>query len=468
MSEDRPQPDPGELALEDLNEAEREAVENFTFEASARMRAEAGSRSAVVDPKQRTRTSSEQRQPQSAATPHSGPLSSVAKEAVTPQRSAVVAAKRKSLKATSKRSSRRPVAQSSTVKKPAGKQTRRKTPPWVVSLGVHVTVLLLFSFLTLATLEPEEFLEWAAAPANDEIEQFQEIEFESVVNFEEIETEFPTELEDPGLAALGELSAENAFADLSETGPLSGDAAAEWGSLFGDQGQGLAELGLDQGNALTSFFGTQSQARDVVFVIDNTGSMANGGLETVIVEMMKTVDGLGPKQRFYVLFFSDQVYPLFFPQSTQQFIHPTSENKQQLRRWLDSVEFCTGGVWQLTQALESAYQLQPDVVYLLTDGRHWDAVRASYKVAAVKKLRSQGNANGTPVHTLGMGCQTDFDRENLAKVAEANGGTFREVKVSPRMIDVASAKNRPKHDYNTGPGAVWGTLVPQRRNSQAP
>ena len=339
--------------------------------------------------------------------------------------------------------------------------TRVGTPPWLVSLVVHAAVLLALSFCTIATLQQEDLGLWASSAPREFVEEFPELQIDSSVELDELDAELPTELEDPGLASLGELSAEAALSEVSASGSLASDDLGEMGSLFGNEGNGLSDLGAGAGGATTSFFGTKAKARRIVFVIDNTGSMNYGGLETVFVELLKTVDAMDARQQFYVFFFSDQVYPMFFPQSQSTFVRATKENKQMLRDWLDSVEICTGGVWQLTQALHAAYKFEPDVVYLLCDGRGWDLVRASYKVEAVNRLKTEPNPQGIPVHTLGMGCKKDSNRENLASVARVNSGTFREVEVSPAMVEVARQRNRPYHV--NGPGEVWGNEVLNRK-----
>jgi von Willebrand factor type A domain len=340
------------------------------------------------------------------------------------------------------------------------------TPPWLVSLVVHAAVLLVLSFCTLATLQREDLALWASSAPRDEfVEEFPEVKIDPSVELASLDTELPTELEDPGLASFGDLSAEAELSEVSASASLANNDLGEMGTLFGDSGNALSDLGAGEGGATTSFFGTKSKARRVVFVIDNTGSMDYGGLETVIVELLKSVDAMDARQQFYVFFFSDQVYPLFYPQSQATFVRATKQNKQLLREWLDSVEICTGGVWQLTQAMEAAYELRPDVVYLLADGRGWDLVRARYKVEAVEKMKSVPNASGIPVHTLGMGCKQDSDRENLASVARVNSGSFREVQVSPAMVEVAKQRNRPSHDWKSGPGKVWGTKVPAVRSA---
>lgn len=329
-----------------------------------------------------------------------------------------------------------------------------------MSLAVHAVILLLLSFFSLATLQQEDLGLWASTAPREVVDEFAEFEAEPSVDLESLDAEMPAELNDPGMATFSDLSAESELADLSSNASLSSNNLGEWGSPFGESGIGLSDLGVGEGGATTSFFGTKSKARRVVFVIDNTGSMNYGGLETVIFELLKSVNAMDPRQQFYVLFFSDQVYPLFYPRSQMKFVPATKQNQQMLRDWLDTVELCTGGVWQLTQSLELAYKLEPDVVYLLCDGRDWDRVRASYKVEAVRHLRTTPNPRGIPVHTLGMGCQQDSDRENLAAVARVNSGTFREVEVTPAMIELANRRQRPYH--NKGPGEIWGTKVPLR------
>ncbi len=338
---------------------------------------------------------------------------------------------------------------------------RARTPSWLVSSAIHAGILLILSFLTLANLHQEDELIFATSHVSNEVlDEFQEIEIDPTEEFEPVDTDVAAMIDDPGLAAFGELSSESALSDLMGEPSLASSDLDNFGSLFDESGNGLSEMGAGSGAPATSFFGTKAQAQRVVFVIDNTGSMNYGGLETVIAELLKSVDAMSPKQQFYVLFFSDQVYPLFYPHSQLNFVRANNKNKQLLSEWLNTVETCTGGVWQLTQALETAYELRPDVVYLLCDGRHWDLVRAAHKIKAVENLRSKPNLLGIPVHTLGMGCQEDADRENLATVAQVNSGTFHEVPVSPAMAQLAQQHGRPYHSH--GPGEVWGTKVLKR------
>src|SRR5689334_3254696 len=64
----------------------------------------------------------------------------------------------------------------------------------------------------------------------------------------------------------------------------------------------------------TLFFGTEARGNRFVFVVDNSSSMKGGRLEMAVAELRRTIDALSPKQSFYVIFVSDQTYPMFYPE----------------------------------------------------------------------------------------------------------------------------------------------------------
>ena len=221
----------------------------------------------------------------------------------------------------------------------------------------------------------------------------------------------------------------------------------------GFRGSSHASQGCASGNFFPSnTLGGQYPKIDgnrIVFVLDNSGSMQAGRLETVIAELLRSVDSLTPKQEFYVVFYSDMAYPLFYPDPAQEFIRPTDRNKQMLARWLDTVELCLGDAVQ--EALAGAISIEPDTVFLLSDGR----------IQGEKKITFLLNAGGGdfPIHTVGVGLSSGavVSRQNLLEIAEANGGDFREAAVPKEMRDLARANPRPYH--NKGPGPVWGRKV---------
>jgi hypothetical protein len=154
--------------------------------------------------------------------------------------------------------------------------------------------------------------------------------------------------------------------------------------------------------------------------------MKNGRLEMALAELVKTVESLTPKQSFYVVFVSDQTYPMFYPQIEQALIPATSLNKKRLVEWLPKAILASGKNRELITAMNIAAQLQPQAVYLLWDGdmRYSDNVRLD----VMTHLTAPNQWNFT-VHTIGMGVTSLDAEQNLTAIAQAHGGVYRRIDV---------------------------------------
>ena len=333
---------------------------------------------------------------------------------------------------------------------------RARMPAWLISSLIHAAILLLLSFYTLAGLnEKNNFGLWASTAPVEEVDEFHEIEIHPSQDWQSLDSQRNAELNDPGAAVFNDSSVASILTDVSGDTALAVDRFGDLDASLIANGKGLADLGLDSGaNGTTNFFGVQVQGKRIVYVLDNSGGMQQGQFETLVAELLKSVDSLTPKQQFYVLFYSDTVYPLFYPQPAQDFVRANDRNKQRLRRWLDTVEFCVGNA--VDEAVAAAASLRPDAVYLLTDGR-LKTTRDGRKLDFL--LRSAGRS--FPIHTIGLGTRgSRHASAELQQVAEANRGLFREVDVPPAMKQRAQQKNRAYH--NKQPGSVWGRNVKPR------
>jgi hypothetical protein len=188
-------------------------------------------------------------------------------------------------------------------------------------------------------------------------------------------------------------------------------------------GSGNGRGGGTAGSAL--FFGTQTKGDRFVFVLDNSSSMKNGRFEMAIAELVRTVEGLSPRQSFYVIFVSDQPYPMFYPQTEPQLIPATTQNKTRLREWLPKAILASGHNREMIKAMDIAASLRPQAVYLLWDGdlKYSDAVR----------LDVMTHLTTTPwnfvVHTIGLGITSLDGEQNLTVIAQAHHGVYRRVEV---------------------------------------
>ncbi len=330
-------------------------------------------------------------------------------------------------------------------------KNRWRMPPWMASVLFHAAVIIPMGFMTIASLEQQfDFsLTLSAEPAAADEVMIDEIAIEPPAEFENLENQLVSEITQ-ATAITSDLDAEVALADLSSVS-LADAALSDAAALFGTQGGGLSEI-VPSGEKLTaSFFGTKVDGRRILYVLDNSGGMQGGELEALVDELLRSVESLSSEQEFYVVFYSDMLYPLFYPSAVERFVPANDRFKQRLKAWLETVEFCQGN--EVDKAIEAATMIRPDVVYLLTDG-DLDSTRDQRRMAFLTDARGRK----FPIHTFGLGTgEKSRPADKLRLVAEANGGTFRAVTVSAEARARAQQKSRPYHDKQ--PGKVWGLNV---------
>jgi hypothetical protein len=128
--------------------------------------------------------------------------------------------------------------------------------------------------------------------------------------------------------------------------------------------------GSGSGSGLkASFFGVHTEARRVVYVVDASNSMNrpyHGEAKTrfgqMKLELAKSVLGLKAEQQFFVIFFNEHANPM--PADGMENAYP--QNQQKYLTWVASVP--AFGFTDPRPSLTLALSLNPDVVYLLTDG----------------------------------------------------------------------------------------------------
>ena len=239
-------------------------------------------------------------------------------------------------------------------------------------------------------------------------------------------------------------SSQSDDANLEIASIVPTDFAATNGVLSGgtaSKGFGTSFKGLDAGKSMTaSFFGSESTASRFVFVVDNSLSMTQGRFETACNELLKTVSKMTPKQSFYVIFFSDTAYPMFYPSPAKQLIPASPANKKKLGQWLMTVPLCLKT--NCREAMAAAFQLEPEVIYILGDGAFTDST-ASKLIEKKQPI---------PINTLGMQVKGSAE-EQFKTIAEFNGGTYRDVGVDPKMAALAIRQPRAKVKTRKG---IWG------------
>lgn len=334
-----------------------------------------------------------------------------------------------------------------------------RQPGWLISILAHVVLLVLLAFATFATLQnPTPLIASGAIEGiDDEFDPLADLQLETVeiedamlneVTFETLATDF-NELDIEPFESL-ELAAGSPADALGATDLAALDAGTLMAGIGGADGQGQGAEGggpppsTKPGEA--SFFGAKSRGNRFAFVVDNSGTMKQGRMETAFMELIRSVGAMKGDQHFYVIFYSDQPYPLFYPNSADDMIPATRDNKRKLADWLTTVQLCQGG--ELNDAIDMAAKLSPSAVYVLSDGDIVDS--------RIERLLKAAEQRPFPIHTFGMTVRNPAHAAKLATIARAHGGGYLPVSVAPAAVQMSLSRPLP---YNREAGPVWGTKV---------
>ena len=336
---------------------------------------------------------------------------------------------------------------------------RRITSPMTTSLVVHGAVLFVAASITVATVDSERIAPVVVNLGGDKSSESEPVDLQKLADLGEVGAEnvVPDSAE---LGGIGAVSTDPIPVDFkSIDGPVSlgqaglpsvlttdlGALITGVGGLSTDGqgvptalGTGISAVGAGgtrtaagkASNRLDStiFFGTEARGDRFVFVVDNSSSMKGGRLEMAIGELVRTVEALSARQNFYVIFVSDQTYPMFYPQQEPAMVPATPANKKRLVAWLPKAILASGKNRELIKAVDLAASLNPQAVYLLWDGdlRYSEKVRLD---VITHLTQPRPNDRKFIVHTIGMGISSLDSEQNLRMIAEAHGGIYRRVDV---------------------------------------
>src|SRR5271157_1170140 len=155
----------------------------------------------------------------------------------------------------------------------------------------------------------------------------------------------------------------------------------------------------------TSFFGLRARGQFFVFVVDQSGSMIDDDrLTRAKIELLRSVFALQPPQRFEVIFYNEEATPM----PGGPLPRPADlKTKNQLTSWLHLIGT------DPRPAMAQAIALQPDAVFLLSDGEFPEGT-----VERVAKL----NPRKVPIHCVDMtGGQAG---NHLKRIARDSGGQY--------------------------------------------
>lgn len=288
-----------------------------------------------------------------------------------------------------------------------------------MSTLAHIGVLALLAALTLSPPPPKDQLAFSAtAPraASEELESVVIEPMQSNEPSEQVPVEDAVEI-DP----LGDLAAASPVSVQQPAASAPSEATAFSDSL--DVSQMLLESDAE---ATTEFCGVAGGGNHFCYIVDSSKSMKNGRFDSARAELLRSIDQLKKDQRFYVIFYDTNTDRMCVSDPSQPdaySVTATLENKRALRQWAMQIGLERGA--PPDKALEFAFTLRPDAIFLLSDGEFPQRIED-----LVAELNHDENLFGEQkprsiLHTIGYHSRDGEQR--MRQLAEANGGQYHYV-----------------------------------------
>lgn len=220
---------------------------------------------------------------------------------------------------------------------------------------------------------------------------------------------------------------EQAFLSVSDIGrpwqnaDVGGVTTPVGGAIGSRAGAGVGD-GFGNGagsDAADSFFGLRPVGRRVVFVLDCSRSMnhphntdAKTRFKRMKIELIRSIQGMGPESEFYLIFFNDFAIPM----PSRGLVQAAEQPKIHYLNWMKDLK--ADGNTEPREALQLGLRLQPDILYFLTDG--------SFTYRVQQDLLSLQSGR-TEIHTFAFDAPfTDSMRRAYNRLLEDDRGGARD------------------------------------------
>ncbi len=225
----------------------------------------------------------------------------------------------------------------------------------------------------------------------------------------------PHNLPDPALQPeqIHERLVPKEFTDLSQLTMAPKPDLAIIGIGAGGGGD-FSKYGLTVGSSPgPEFFGLGASARGarkIVYVVDRSGSMMDTFVY-VQAELRRSISALRRSQKFHVIFFNTGL-PLENP--PKRLVSAIDAHKEQFFMFLEGVT--PSGGTKPAAAMRRALALEPDLIYLLSDG-------IDFEPRLLEDLDEWNRSRRVQIYTIAYLDQTG--RELLEQIAREHRGEFK-------------------------------------------
>lgn len=295
-------------------------------------------------------------------------------------------------------------------------------PPWTLSAAGHIGVLIVLAFFSLSNRSESSFIvEVDNSPQTEELLTF-EFEYDSEDQLKALEA--------GGLDSDSEMDAlELPETPMIQIGPKLPDGFEQLAGLDGmaspnSRGESNASAGGEgdgdgDGSGSATFCGIEAKGKSFVFVLDNSGSMSGYRWFQARAEIIHSISQLDENQKFLVVLYNTYTSVMLGQRGSEiAYLEATPKNRRRVVKWLDR-QFPQFDTFP-KRSLKIAMRMEPDAVFLLSDGEFRDG--------SVEFLRSANLSGTTPkcsVHTIAF--KSRLGASMLRQIAHENGGSFRYV-----------------------------------------
>ena len=184
-------------------------------------------------------------------------------------------------------------------------------------------------------------------------------------------------------------------------GGAAGSVQGNWGSLSPDEG-------ATGGNG-ARFFDIEARGGKFVYVVDRSGSMRGNRLQDTKAELIRSVQSLIQTMEFFIIFYDNSHEPM----PASGLVKASGPNKSRYLGWVEAMG-CQSGT-DPRQAMLMALSLEPDAIWLLSDGQ--------FDVQACDVIRAANPDARVPIHTIAF--HSESGKDVLARIARENRGRYR-------------------------------------------
>ncbi len=173
------------------------------------------------------------------------------------------------------------------------------------------------------------------------------------------------------------------------------------------------------GNGQTSVrvFGVEGKGTRFVYVFDRSSSMEGAPLATAKQQLIQSLDSLASVHQFHIIFFNQQLRNFDLSGGGKRIAFATDRNKKLAERFVGGIT-ADGGTDRLP-ALRAAVQMNPDVIFFLTDA---DDPMSASELGEIAELNRRA---GVVISTIEFGRGPATKSKNfLTELARATGGQY--------------------------------------------